>query len=317
MKVILGIDTSCYTTSVCLVGLDGEIIGHTCRVLDVKKGTRGLRQSEAVFQHVTNLPGLIGTLPKAGIAGVCASEKPRPREGSYMPVFTVGASFGRSAASLVNVPFFETTHQEGHVMAGIRSCGWTPQGRFLCLHLSGGTTELLAAELNESGFDLSIIGQGADLHAGQLVDRVGIALEYPFPAGPAMDRAAMEYTETGGEIPLIKTTLDGPDVHLSGAEAGTRRLIEQGASPETVAAAVLDALTRMVDKWVWRAAQDTGCREVLLVGGVSASGYMRKHLPGRLEKRSREIGVHFAGPEWSTDNAMGVALLGLMQYKRK
>lgn len=314
MKAILGIDTSCYTTSVCLAGLDGEIIGHTRRVLDVRKGTRGLRQSEAVFQHVTNLPGLIDTLPKAGIAGVCASEKPRPCEGSYMPVFTVGASFGRSAASLVNVPFFETTHQEGHVMAGIRSCGWTPQGRFLCLHLSGGTTELLVAELNESGFDLSIMGQGADLHAGQLVDRMGIALEYPFPAGPSMDRAAMEYTETGGEIPLIKTTLDGPDVHLSGAESGARRLTEQGASPEAVAAAVLDALTRMVDKWVWRAAQDTGCREVLLVGGVSASGYMRKHLPGRLEKRSREIGVHFAAQEWSTDNAMGVALLGLMQY---
>lgn len=314
MKAILALDTSCYTTSVCLVGLDGEIIAHERMLLRVKEGARGLRQSEGVFQHVENMPALIGKLPRAAIAGVCASVKPRPCEGSYMPVFTVGSSFGRSAASLWDVPFFETTHQEGHVMAGFRSCGWTPQGRFLCLHLSGGTTELLSVTPREDGFAIEIVGQGADLHAGQLIDRVGIALGYPFPAGRYMDGVAFAYTQKGGEAPLIKTTLEGSDIHLSGAEAGAQRLIAEGAAKEAVAAAVLDALTRMVDKWVWRAVQKTGCCEVLLAGGVSASAYMRKYLPGRLAKRSREIDIYFAKPEWSTDNAMGVAYLGLRQY---
>ena len=116
-------------------------------------------------------------------------------------------------------------------------------------------------------FDIEITGQGADLHAGQLIDRVGIAMGYPFPAGRYMDKAALEYAEKGGEIPLIKTTLDGSDIHLSGAEAGARRLIAEGMPKEAVAAAVLDALTRMVDKWVWRSVRETGCREVLLAGG--------------------------------------------------
>lgn len=314
MKAILALDTSCYTTSVCLVGMDGTIIAHERTLLKVKEGTRGLRQSEGVFQHVENMPVLIGKLPKAEIAGVCASMKPRPCEGSYMPVFTVGSSFGRSISSLWDVPFFETTHQEGHVMAGIRSCGWTPRGRFLCLHLSGGTTELLSVTPEADGFAIEITGQGADLHAGQLIDRVGITLGFPFPAGRYMDDAALAYAESEGEIPLVKTTLDGSDIHLSGAEAGARRLIAEGAAKEAVAAAVLDALTRMVDKWVWRAVQKTRCYEVLLAGGVSASAYMRRYLPPRLEKRSREIRIYFAQPEWSTDNAMGVAHIGLLQY---
>ena len=314
MQAILGLDTSCYTTSVCLVGMDGEMIAHERTLLTVKEGTRGLRQSEGVFQHVENLPGLVENLPSHKIAGVCASVKPRPCEGSYMPVFTVGSSFGRSMASLWGVPFFETTHQEGHVMAGIRSCGWTSQGRFLCLHLSGGTTELVSVTPGANGFDIEIAGQGADLHAGQLIDRVGIALGYPFPAGRYMDNAAFAYAEQGGDIPLIKTTLDGSDIHLSGAEAGAQRLIAEGAAKETVAAAVLDTLTRMVDKWVWRAVQKTGCHEVLMAGGVSASAYMRKYLPDRLAKRSRTVKLYFAEPEWSTDNAMGVAYLGLLQY---
>jgi len=314
MKAILALDTSCYTTSVCLVSVDGEIMAHERTLLRVKEGTRGLRQSEGVFQHVENMPGLIEKLSDAEIVGVCASMKPRPCEGSYMPVFTVGSSFGKSAASLWDVPFFETTHQEGHVMAGIRSCGWTPQGRFLCLHLSGGTTELLSVDPTDNGFAIEITGAGADLHAGQLIDRVGIILGYPFPAGRYMDDAALKYADSERDIPLIKTTLDGSDIHLSGAEAGARRLIDKGATREAVAAAVLDALTRMVDKWVWRAVQKTGCYEVLLAGGVSASAYMRRYLPTRLNKRSREIKVYFAKPEWSTDNAMGVAHLGLLQY---
>jgi N6-L-threonylcarbamoyladenine synthase len=314
MKAILAFDTSCYTTSVCLVGIDGDIIAHERTLLRVKEGTRGLRQSEGVFQHVENMPELIDRLPEAEIVGVCASIKPRPCEGSYMPVFTVGSSFGKSAASLWDVPFYETTHQEGHVMAGIRSCGWTPQGRFLCLHLSGGTTELLSVTPTGDGFDIAVTGQGADLHAGQLIDRVGITLGYPFPSGRYMDGAALGYAEKGEAIPLIKTTLDGSDIHLSGAEAGAQRLIEAGTAKEAVAAAVLDTLTRMVDKWVWRVVQKTGCYEVLLAGGVSASAYMRRYLPMRLEKRSREIDIYFAKPEWSTDNAMGVAHLGLLQY---
>lgn len=314
MKAILALDTSCYTTSVCLAGLDGTLIAQARRLLTVKEGARGLRQSEMVFQHVENLPGLIAELPTAAIAGIAASVKPRPCEGSYMPAFTVGASFGRSMASLWEVPFFETTHQEGHVMAGLRSCMWTPEGPFLCLHLSGGTTELLEVAPRRGGFDIAIAGQGVDLHAGQLIDRTGTALAYPFPAGSAMDAAALEYAASGAEIPLVKTTLDGPDIHLSGAEAAAGRLIAAGTPREAVAAAVLDTLTRMVDKWVWRAVQETGYRDVLLVGGVSASGYMRRYLPARLEKRSREITVRFAQARYSTDNAMGVAYLGVIQY---
>ena len=77
-------DTSCYTTSVAAVALDGHVLGSARRLLVVKMGGRGLRQSEGVFQHVQNLPELIAELSEAvpgmEIAAVCASDAPRDGE---------------------------------------------------------------------------------------------------------------------------------------------------------------------------------------------------------------------------------------------
>ena len=55
-KAFLGIDTSCYTTSVAAVDVTGNIIASQRIALEVKKGSRGLRQSEGVFAHVRNFP---------------------------------------------------------------------------------------------------------------------------------------------------------------------------------------------------------------------------------------------------------------------
>ena len=142
MKAALGIDTSCYTTSVALAVEDGALLSRR-RLLDVEQGARGLRQSEALFQHVQRLPALLeDMLSKAGeaqIACVCASARPRDAEGSYMPVFTAGTGFARAIAASLRVPFYETSHQQGHVRAAMEGAGALPE-EFLALHLSGGTT---------------------------------------------------------------------------------------------------------------------------------------------------------------------------------
>ena len=89
-KVFLGIDTSCYTTSVAVLNEAGELVGEARKILDVKPGRCGLQQSEMVFQHTRNLPNLMESV-LAGkdyeIVAIGVSGYPRPIENSYMPAF--------------------------------------------------------------------------------------------------------------------------------------------------------------------------------------------------------------------------------------
>ena len=106
-KRCLGLDTSNYTTSVALFdGQDGHQLG---RLLDVEAGSLGLRQSDALFQHVKRLPELFDQLRAEGwledIAAVGASVKPRWVEGSYLPCFLAGEAVGRALADTLGVPF--------------------------------------------------------------------------------------------------------------------------------------------------------------------------------------------------------------------
>jgi len=98
--VILGLDTSCYTTSVALMDLQGRLAADERQVLEVRQGRKGLAQSEMVFQHTRNLPMLIERLPLAGFAikGVSVSARPRPLADSYMPAFLAGYGMARSLA---------------------------------------------------------------------------------------------------------------------------------------------------------------------------------------------------------------------------
>ena len=196
MRAVLGIDTSCYTTSCALVTPEGEILSSSRRLLTVEDGARGLMQSQGLFQHIKNLPQMVqnvmADVSDAEICAVCASTRPRPAEDSYMPVFRAGESQARAAASLLRVPFYPASHQEGHVRAAMVDAGIDETKPFLALHLSGGTTEIL---LSEEG-KLTLLGGSLDLHAGQLVDRTGVRLHMPFPAGPSLEKLAMDENQT-------------------------------------------------------------------------------------------------------------------------
>ena len=172
MRVTLGFDTSCYTTSAAAVDEHGTVVAAERMLLPVREGQRGLRQSEAVFAHVRQMPQVMEALSRrlAGVqvVAVCASARPRDGEDSYMPVFTVGLGHASVLASTLGVPLYETSHQQGHIAAGLIGNA-APKGPFVALHLSGGTTELLDCREGR----LELLGGSEDLHAGQLVDRVG------------------------------------------------------------------------------------------------------------------------------------------------
>ncbi len=319
MEIFLGIDTSCYTTSLAVVDGEGNLLFEARKLLDVRSGQRGLPQNEAVFQHVNNLPRLfecIGSNFSAAVfSGIAASVCPRPAEGSYMPVFRVAASYGQSMARVLNVPFAGVSHQEGHLAAGIISARGPRAGEFLAVHLSGGTTELLRVrkDMGTSGqyFSILILGGTNDLHAGQFIDRVGVRLGLPFPAGPHLERIA---TEARGELSL-PSSVRGYEISFSGPEAAALRLAADGIPAPEIARAAEKCVANTLEKVLRKAVSETGLKEVLVIGGVSANRYIRKRLGERLQHRAVGARVYFASPELSGDNAVGTALLGMSRFK--
>ena len=307
----LGLDTSCYTTSAALCSEDG-LLKQERRLLPVPRGERGLRQSEAVFAHVRQLPQVLLPLlseAKGKIGCVCASDRPRDGEDSYMPVFQVGVSQGRALAAALDVPFFTTTHQRGHIAAAKYGTGLEAD-RFVALHLSGGTTDALLM----NGDSLTPLGTSSDLHAGQLVDRIGVKLGLPFPAGPSLEELAVR-GENRNRVP-VSFEGDGLNCHLSGAEAQLLRMIETGECRENVAAEVYGVLCRTVLRLVQAAAEKSGVRDALIAGGVASSRLLRDLLAERNEKRRTGLKLSFGRPDLSGDNAVGAALIGLENMRR-
>jgi N6-L-threonylcarbamoyladenine synthase len=309
---VLGIDTSCYTTSVASVGPDG-VLQDLRKLLKAPKGSRGLQQSAALFQHVQQLPDLLEQLnhDDEPLSAVAVSTRPRPVQGSYMPVFTAGHNFARVVSTLLHIPLFETSHQEGHIAAGCHSCGRDVAGAFLVFHLSGGTTELLQARQCGAGFDLQVVGCGLDVHAGQFIDRVGVALGLSFPAGPSLEQLAK--TCASPQDLGIKAHIKGADCNLSGAEAAAQRQIARGADPAAVAYAVQSCLADAFAKMTIEASAMTGLKQALFIGGVASNTYLRQELEQKLNERG--ITALFAFPRLSSDNAVGVALLGYQFFR--
>lgn len=308
-RLFLGIDTSYYTCSVALVDEAGRLLEDQRRLLAVAEGARGVAPHEAVWAHLNALPRLAEPILRRhgpAVAAVAASVKPRPVEGSYLPPFRVGEGFGRTLAAALGVPFYPTTHQEMHIQAGLWSADEPPGGeQFLAVHLSGGTTELIRVTRRPGGFDEELLGGTQDLHAGQFVDRVGVALGLPFPAGPHLERLAA--SGRPGRVTL-PSAVRGYALSFSGPESAAQRLVGR-AEPADLALAVLQAVAKSLEKWLLHAMGETGLREILIVGGVAANQILRGRLRKRLEHPAVGARLAFAEPRFSTDNAVGTALL--------
>lgn len=315
MKYVLGIDTSCYTSSLACVSLEGEVLLNKQVLLELADGTRGLQQSKAIFNHLKNLPSITSelksTIDKPELVAVCSSVKPRPQKDSYMPVFALSQSLGQVIANINNVPYYESTHQENHIMSGLYRLGGFKAKHFLVVHLSGGTTELLDVRVHNHGFDIDMIGSSLDLHAGQFVDRIGVSLGLPFPSGPHLEELANNELESYD----IKYYVKDLNISFSGPETHIQRQIVKGLDSRKIARGVYISLIKTLGKWLINAVKKGYPRDVLLVGGVSSSRIIREGLRADSEIKNEGLSLYFADPQLSKDNALGTALIGLNIYK--
>lgn len=297
----LGLDTSAYTTSAALVDERGALVEDRRAMLQVKPGEKGLRQSEAHFQHGKNLPLLFEEMKPGGFlnrtAAIAASCRPRPAAGSYMPVFLAGEGLARSLAAGLAAQYVPSTHQEGHIMAGLwsQNLDWE---NFWVFHVSGGTTELLEVSRTLAGFAAARAGGSQDLAAGQFIDRVGVKLGLPFPAGSHLEKLSRE---ASGSLTL-PVAVKEREISFSGPETRAGLLLQEGAAPALLARAVEECVARSLAQLCRRVMGPAGGK-VLFVGGVMANERIKSRLSGELEG----LEIRFSSPGMSGDNAVGLA----------
>ena len=300
--MILGIDTSNYKTSVALVNKSGEIIFNHQQFLEVKKGERGLRQQEALFQHVNNLPDAINQAMSFvsnddHIEAVSVSVRPRPVEGSYMPCFNAGYSAAKIISSALGVPLFEFSHQEGHFEAVNHYSIFSGCDDVCFFHFSGGTTEAV--------FKDEIIGGTKDISFGQVLDRVGVTLGLAFPCGNELDQMAISLPASHNDV-LTPIKVKDCWVNLSGIETQSQNYLQNRYSKDFVSE-LFEELSKAIVTMTKQIREKYDVKKFLFSGGVSSSQYIRNYIENNMDE---EIKCAFGDPSLSSDNAVGIALLG-------
>lgn len=342
--LFMGIDTSNYTTSVAIVDSRGKPVADCRKMLEVPKGQRGLRQQEAVFQHVKNMGQLVKQAfdklneeagsacnmksdrelnktaefsPRPKICALAASSKPRNQEGSYMPVFMVGEMLAKSLAASLGVDFIETNHQEGHVYAIKEFSDIKDRDSFFFFHISGGTSEICSY----SKAKLQIIGGSKDISLGQLLDRLGVKLGLDFPAGSQLDQIAIDFAKSlekgEKELPnkyrekFKKIKIDDLYFNLSGIESALMRALDKNYEGDILIYITFVMLSDLLKRLVEDLHKRDNSSPIVLAGGVSQSRFIRTYLNDKLSSEQKK---NLIWGKYGSDNAIGVALLAREKY---
>ncbi|MCH5320391.1 MAG: peptidase M22 [Eubacterium sp.] len=305
----LGFDTSNYTTSVAL--FDGVNMYQQKQLLTVKAGEKGLRQSDAVFQHTVNMPELINRLGnnKADIKAVGVSARPRNLEGSYMPCFLVGKNNAVAVSRFASAALYETSHQVGHILAALYSTDKLDlvKEKFIAFHVSGGTTEALLVEPDcDELIKATVIAQSTDLKAGQAIDRAGVMMGYLFPCGKMLD----ELSQKSDKEYKIKPTMLGLDCSLSGVENKAKAMLDKGESKEDISKFVLSSISAVIDKMTELLLDKYGNLPLVYAGGVMSNTLIKSNIMSKYS-------AYFAEPEYSCDNACGLAIYAYLKDKNE
>ena len=310
MADFLGIDTSNYTTSIAVYDSDTNKIYQVKKLLPVKSGEAGLRQSDAVFHHTRQLPEmaeeLFSVYSAENLKAVSASVRPRNVDGSYMPCFLCGEGLGRSVSAMKKISFYRTSHQTGHILSALYSADELAliHEKFIAFHVSGGTTDCLLCEPDKADIiRIKQVGTSLDLKAGQLIDRVGLMLGLKFPCGIELEKLAY----TSNRNYKIKPVLKGNDCCLSGLENKCKKMLDDGETPENTAKYCLDAVTENIISMTCEAVKTYGNIPLVFAGGVMSDRIIRQKIISRFGK------ADFAEPEFSCDNATGVAIYGYLK----
>ncbi len=304
MSYYLGIDTSNYTTSVAIYDCEANSVISCKKLLPVKEGEKGIRQSDAVFHHTVQLPQLISEIVtdfNGELSSVGVSIKPCNEDGSYMPCFLTGIAIAEALSAFLKIPLYKFSHQDGHIAAALYSANKLEliKKDFFAFHISGGTSQVLKVTADDRYFTTQILSDSLDLKAGQAIDRVGIMLGLQFPCGPELEKLALNSKLTLKNEKVFRR--DGK-FSLSGVENKCKKMFDDGKCPEDIAFYCINYIRSALDDTVNEIIKIHGNLPLVFSGGVMSNSIIRNDFMSRYD-------AYFAEPQFSSDNACGIAIL--------
>jgi N6-L-threonylcarbamoyladenine synthase len=306
-NLYLGIDTSNYTSSIAVINVDGIILEDRRIILEVPNGKSGLRQQEAVFQHVKNIPLLFEKTDFEidKVNTIAVSTKPRRLPNSYMPVFKVGLSYAKVISQLNDIPIKLFSHQEGHIASLIYTNNFD-EDIFIALHLSGGTTEVVLVN-NADNFYTTILGGTKDISFGQLIDRIGVYAGIEFPCGRRMEEISRNGKILNIDLPKPQASIW---LNLSGLENFYKKLIDSKKyNIRDIFYTLFFNIALFIEMLIRKAMDIHHISTTLIVGGVISNNIIKNYLSNSFY----EAKIYFSEKNLSSDNAVGIAYLG--KYK--
>jgi len=310
----LGIDTSsCATSAAVYDSTSGSVLGSVKINLQIKDGDLGMQQNDAIFLHTQNVSELMEQLTfQTDISqfdAVGVSVRSSDENDSYMPAFLAGQAIASAIAAVMKVPVYEFSHQAGHIMSSLFGTNFYQeiQKDFLAFHVSSGTTDALLCSLNAGSLTITELGTSLDIHAGQVIDRVGRMIGLRFPSGEQMD----ELAEKSNTYDLANPVLKGCNCCLAGLENQCKTIYRRTHDREYIAryclnsiAAVILSMSRILK------VKYLDLSDIVYAGGVMSSTVIRKFIMGSVNN------ARFTKPAWlSGDNAVGVSILAARSHE--
>jgi tRNA N6-adenosine threonylcarbamoyltransferase len=322
--LILGLETSCDETSAAVIEGAGIIRGHVIHSQDVHEIYGGVVPELAARAHLTRVDSVVDeTLKKAGCSleeldAIAVTAGP-----GLIGALLVGVTWAKAAAFALGKPIVTVHHMEGHLFApSLENPEASPP--FVGLLVSGGHTLLLHVP---AWGEYRLLGETRDDAAGEAFDKVAKLIGLPYPGGPEVERAAAMGDPDRFNLPrpMLRGNqspgdADYYDFSFSGLKTAVSTLVEElGARGRLmdelnhVAASFQKAAIDALVGKAMRAVEQTGCRRILIGGGVSANGVLRSELEARIGK---DGAIFYASPRLSLDNGAMIARAGLYRLEQ-
>jgi N6-L-threonylcarbamoyladenine synthase len=312
MKV-LGIESSCDETGIAVYDTEsGEIRQRLYSQIEKHREYGGVVPELASRDHVVKAAPMVDEILRE-IGGIDAIDAIAYTRGpGLIGALMVGANLARGLAWALDKPVLGVHHMEGHLLAPMLS-GDRPELPFVALLVSGGHTMLV--DVRELG-DYRILGESLDDAVGEAFDKTAKLLGLPYPGGPELAALADSVSESRFQFPRPMTKRPGLEFSFSGLKTAALNIVRQqqplddGLRAEVAHAfqlAVVDTL-RIKCR---RALEETGCRQLLVAGGVGANRRLREALLLQAEEMSGR--VYFPALEYCTDNGAMIAYAGALR----
>ncbi|WP_067515162.1 tRNA (adenosine(37)-N6)-threonylcarbamoyltransferase complex transferase subunit TsaD [Endozoicomonas ascidiicola] len=314
--VVLGIETSCDETGIALYDSKKGLLGDALfSQIDMHVDYGGVVPELASRDHIQRvLPLISEVLDQAGLKKADIEAVAYTRGPGLVGALMVGACVGKALAWAWDVPSIGVHHMEGHLLAPMLEDN-PIAFPFVALLVSGGHTQLV--QVDGIG-QYHLLGESVDDAAGEAFDKVAAMLGLDYPGGPAISLLAEKGTEGRFRFPRPMTDRPGLDFSFSGLktftlntvakcrEASDVELSEQDRAD--IARAFQDAVVATLTIKCRRALQQTGMKQLIIAGGVSANTSLRESLESMVAKEGGEL--RYARPQFCTDNGAMIAYAG-------